>query len=658
MKVQLSRLSLLNSIILFTIAMILAFSTIWGLKELRAPYLELDKLSTLNERFVLNVVRPIEEYLNTGDATKLTEATQGIEVSLTSSEILSEAAKVTLQEKLTELSLFLDGDFRAAGKLSGDPQALLLQNERETRDELSLITRYALDGYNSDPIAATRYIKLATSLLEYVHAQALNRQAYFETFSQAKFEEIRSSITSAKNDAESMRALPLLGVFEEAEDDFGLSLGDSKEEAEDKGVSLRDNIGYLLDRYIAEIDQTRDIISKVSDSRASLRTQLSEIKLIFEQQADSISTLASTSYATVRTVLFGTVIAIVVFALLIDVVQRSIIKRIRELVPYLEEYAAGDFRRPINVNAMTLEVQSLSDSSNKLRESLSSLVGDVQTRIAAVNDISHSLELLAREVDSRCSEQQNETGTISVSIEQMNASFNEVAQSAASAAEAASLAESAIGEGNQRVQGSVSKVRALVQDVKKTAESVSALQAESENIDSIINVIDGIAEQTNLLALNATIEAARAGEQGRGFAVVADEVRSLSLRTSESTKEIKTSIERLQTMTRQAVEIMQGHSEVADNAATETESAGAQLNETVSEITRMKQMNSQIAVATEQQSSVAADISSNIQRIRVMSSDTSEQAALTQSQVLELLDEANSLIASANLFVIKDNAPS
>ena len=407
MKLRLSILSLVNSILLFFVAAVLAASTFWGLNQLRSPYLELDTLRAANNKFVSSVVGPIEAYLNTGDATNLSAASEGIASAAVYLEQFNAEDRAIIEEKLNELAVFLNGDFRAAGKLSGDPQSLLKQNERETRDDLSLIVRYAIDGYTNNANAAEQYIKLSNGLMEYVHAQALNREAYFSSLSADKLVQLQTLNKSAQADAQAIKALPLLGVFEEPEEDFGLSLGDDDEESADKGIELRDNVSYLLTRYSDEVERTRTAIKNVSVSREKLNSKLEDINSLFSARSDQISAQAAESYALVRAILFSVVVAILIFAVMIDLVQRNIIKRINALVPFLEEYASGDFRREVIVDAMTLEIQSLSDSSNKLREYLSELVRDIQFRTSSVSTISESLQRLAHEVDRQSSEQQS-----------------------------------------------------------------------------------------------------------------------------------------------------------------------------------------------------------------------------------------------------------
>ena len=642
MKLRLSLLAKFNSFVLFLVAAVLAASTWWGLKELRKPYGELDQLIQVSDLFSTQVKDPINLYLESGDALLLSEAEQGLARTLENITILPVSEQQSIKPLIEELKVFLAGDFRAAGKLAGDPQGLLLQNERESRDELALLVSYALEGQNNDISSANRFIRIATSLLEMVHNRAIVREKFFQSFDPNDMKTIARINQQALKDAELLRDIPLLGVFEEEEEDFGLSLSNDDEEKEDKGIERIDTVNYLIKRYVDEIGRTQQNIERVSQSRGHLLELVEKVDAVIEQGKKAISEKVDQAFSTVQSILMGVVIVIIVFAVLIDFIQRSIVRRISDIVPYLADYASGDFRREVGVNALTEEVQSLADSSNQLRNFMSELVSDVQDRSTAVDSISHELAALSKDVSRQSQEQLGETSKISVSVEQMNESFNDVAQSAAGAADAAQQASDAVNDGNTLVQNSVMNVRNLVADVRRTSESVKELSSEAENIDSVLTVIETIAEQTNLLALNAAIEAARAGDQGRGFAVVADEVRSLSVRTSESTKEIKEIIDRLQSSARNTVDVMENHSEVAQQAADQTEVAGARLDEIVHSISHIKELNSQIAVTTEEQAAVAGDINLNIAHIK----ELSEQTSLSANATEEKSDDLNAVCAA------------
>jgi methyl-accepting chemotaxis protein len=652
MKLRLSTIAIFNSCVLFSVALALAFSTWWGLNELRKPYSEQEKLVDVTNYFKSSIKDPISLYLESGDALLLSAAEDGARASQTASAELPEEIRPTIENLLSQLLTFLNGDFRAAGKLSGDPQSILHQNERETRDELSLLIKYALDGYANDPDTAKRFIELSTELMELVHERATKRERFFASLEMADLKLIETLNKQASTDAKLLRELPLLGIFEEAEADFGLSLSDEDEERADIGEELVGNVNYLIGRYIDEINRTQTNIENVSNSRKQLQHLVSEIDSHIEHAKDSISSKVDESFSFVQTIMTAIIFIIILLALLIDFIQRSIVKRINTLVPYLREYAEGDFRQEVEVNAVTEEVQTLSNSANRLRDFLSGLVGEVQERTDSVDKISATLVTLAKDVSDHSTSQLEETSKISVAIEQMSYSFQDVAENAAGAAGAATDAERAVHEGNALVQNSVTNVRNLVNGVMNTANSVKELSDEAQNIDSVITVIETIAEQTNLLALNAAIEAARAGEQGRGFAVVADEVRSLSLRTSESTQEIKAIIERLQDSARNTVDIMDKHGDVAQKAADETEVAGARLDEIVSSITLIKDMNNQIASTTEEQAAVASDINNNIAQIKSLSQETSESAQNTEKKAGNLQDVCNALAHASNKFKV------
>jgi len=198
------------------------------------------------------------------------------------------------------------------------------------------------------------------------------------------------------------------------------------------------------------------------------------------------------------------------------------------------------------------------------------------------------------------------------------------------------------------VDETIAIINHLADDVEQGASAVNQLREDSENVGTVLDVIRGIAEQTNLLALNAAIEAARAGEQGRGFAVVADEVRTLAGRTQESTQEIQEMIESLQTGSKEAVELMTQSSEQTLSGVQQTGKAGEALTAIANEVERINDMNTQIASAAEEQSSVAEEINHNVVSISQVTSETAqgaEQTARASEDLANLATDLQNMVA-------------
>jgi methyl-accepting chemotaxis protein len=232
----------------------------------------------------------------------------------------------------------------------------------------------------------------------------------------------------------------------------------------------------------------------------------------------------------------------------------------------------------------------------------------------------------------------------------MHTSFNEVAESASGAAKATMQANTAVHEGNSLVQSSVESVLGLVDGVSEASDMVIDLSKDAENISTVLSVIEDIAEQTNLLALNAAIEAARAGDAGRGFSVVADEVRGLSLRTSESTKEIKDIILRLQNASKSTAKVMQDQRSIAKKVVNKSTTAGRRLDEIVEAINSIQNLSETIASATEEQVSVVANVTDNIKHIREQNVNTSQLANTVNNRAASLSDICEHLSEVAERF--------
>ncbi len=246
--------------------------------------------------------------------------------------------------------------------------------------------------------------------------------------------------------------------------------------------------------------------------------------------------------------------------------------------------------------------------------------------IKAVADTASSTSSITQKVLT----QEHETQQVATAIHQMSATITEVANNAANASEASRSASKEAAAGHKTVENTAHSIQALHAEISAAAEIIGQVEKNSEGIGSVLDVIKGIAEQTNLLALNAAIEAARAGEQGRGFAVVADEVRNLATRTQESAGEIEQMIRNLQTNTNQAVKAIESGCETADKNVQQANSARTSLEAINRAIDTISAMNQQIALASEQQSEVSEEINRSIVSI---SQESKDAAALSQSSM-------------------------
>ena len=316
-----------------------------------------------------------------------------------------------------------------------------------------------------------------------------------------------------------------------------------------------------------------------------------------------------------------------------------ITRPLNRVISAIEDLAGGEGDLTLRVNVDSKdELGHLSASLNQFLEKLHDLIRRAATTSSQVREASNQMLQLNSQSQEMIGSQHSSTDMVATAINEMAATVQEVAQSASSAADEARQADADARTGSERVNSSLISIRDLAQDVGRAAEVIHKLETEAEGVGSVLDVIRGIAEQTNLLALNAAIEAARAGEQGRGFAVVADEVRTLASRTQQSTTEIQGMIEKLQCGARNAVSVMDAGREKAQASVERAESAGSSLIEITKAVASISSMNTQIASAAEEQSVVTAEINRNITEISVIS-DRNSQVSSEAAQASTVLSE-------------------
>ncbi|ELQ15310.1 histidine kinase, HAMP region: chemotaxis sensory transducer [Pseudomonas syringae BRIP39023] len=330
---------------------------------------------------------------------------------------------------------------------------------------------------------------------------------------------------------------------------------------------------------------------------------------------------------------------------------KSIVTPLRDMLRVNDTIAKGDLRSVITVTGKD-EFSDLMRSTqvmqNNLRDTIK-LIGDSSTQLASAAE---EMNAVTEESSKGLLRQNNEIDQAATAVNQMTAAVDEVARNAAAASDAAKASDQSTRTGAARVTSTVDAIEKLSKTVQSTSVDVERLAVQSKDISKVLEVIRTIAEQTNLLALNAAIEAARAGEQGRGFAVVADEVRALAHRTQTSTQEIEKMIGDILTGTAQATKAMSESCDQAGGTLTIAHEAGAALTLIAKAINEINEMNLMIATASEQQAQVARSVDGNLMSIRdlsIQSATGANQTAAASAELSVLAVDMNKLVARFSL---------
>jgi methyl-accepting chemotaxis protein len=434
-------------------------------------------------------------------------------------------------------------------------------------------------------------------------------QAYTYSTKPEYLQPALAAIDEARNHLRGLTQLPAqtqqridqaLGVYRAAVGQFG----DSQAMTVKAQSALNDDVGRLLEasKQIAA-NQTRDREQDVHQANILLAS------------------------AALAALLFGMLAA--------WVITRLIVGPLMQALRDAERVAGGDLSHDILVSRRD-ELGLLQGSMQRMTLNLRELIGGIHDGVVQIASAAEQLSAVTEQTSAGVNSQKVETDQVATAMNEMTATVQEVARNAEEASEAAANASREARQGDEVVTQAMDQIGRLAAEVGHSTDAMTDLQSESDKIGSVLDVIKSVAQQTNLLALNAAIEAARAGEAGRGFAVVADEVRSLAQRTQTSTEEIEGLISGLQSGTQRVATILENSRTLTDSSVELTRRAGSSLASITHSVSAIESMNQQIAAAAEQQSAVAEEINRSVINVRDISEQTSAASEETAASSIEL----------------------
>ncbi|MBD8149626.1 methyl-accepting chemotaxis protein [Pseudomonas fluorescens] len=637
---RLKLLTNLNTLLLVAVCLALGATLWWSQRALERPYLLMERYLGLSQAFENQAARNIDDYLASGDALRLSSAGQSLESLLQQLDQLPPELARDLRPSVTDLDAFSKTDLLAAGKLAGDPQALLLQAERELGANLEQLSQYAGTVNSAD---AARYLPPLLAASQHLGKLSLARDKLVSSGRAELADDVEREIANIRTQADLLAQLPLLGVkasSESSTDDFSALMGlenTEKTEAQDTGVDLKRELNGLLTRYPAELKRTREQIQQRADLAAATHTKITGVRQAIAGLEPVVRAQHAKIQGEVRLIQGLMIGLILLIALLIDTLQRRLARVLTALVPALSTWAEGNFSRPIALGRTNRELRDIEASLNRLRAYLVDLVGTIRGNAEEVAGTSRALAELSSGLHDGAERQAGDTAQIRDSLGELEATIQQVAGDASQAAGASRSAGTAVEQGQRVIGLSLTGLHALVGEVQQNAQMIEKLAEESATIGGVLTVIRSIADQTNLLALNAAIEAARAGEAGRGFAVVADEVRTLAQRTAGATAEIQGLISSLQAAAHQSVQGMRAQVEHAEATAEQAQAADGALDEIVGAIQTISETAVRIADVTAQQSGAVSEIRDNSERIHQLGEDNLLRIGQGRSQGEHLL---------------------
>lgn len=645
---KISQISNLVTLVLVVVMSGFGIAVSWSLNHLNNAFGMVEFFGQQKDRIYSEINQPIFNYLYNGEATLLTDIDHNLNQLKTDIEnkgALSATVKSTLISMLDEVEQSTIIELRSAGKLA-DPQVLLINNEQQLSAHLQKLLNYVEKAHNAAPANKQLYLQAIAETQAALLNLSRVRQSYFSARKQLAQDSIQHQLQQLTTAAAALEHLPLLGVMKtQASEDQAFTLGNAanSEQAEDMAVEPLAEIHSLLNRYDKELGNVQNVVKQKVASQGNTNQQMQA----FQQKLLALESEITQEYQyyerMLYTIMAVCILFIVAICTLMLVVKRHMAEIIGRIGGYVDKLANGDLSASLALQSRITEINLLKISLQKLHDYFNLLIRNINQETAALGRYGETIVHVAENLENIIADQQQATEDAAQQMAQLSSSFRNVAQNAVDSQAATAQAQKLIDQGVERMNHTHRQVSTLAQVMDETAGSLQLLQQDAKAIEGVLGVIQGFTEQTNLLALNAAIEAARAGEHGRGFAVVADEVRKLASHTAASANQIQSLVDKLNRATKNTVTLMNNQQAAARNtteAVQVVHDAFAGIKNSVNDIS---EKSVQIASASTQQSQVAEQIAGSFVQTAALAKRTTDEAQNNKASAKALTEVSDNL---------------